>query len=91
MTPDQIRKLRESYKLSQTQLSELLNVHWTTVSAWERGISVPGQRHSELMQHFRKVAKDKEDREFAKGVLLTVGALAALAFLIRALAPPHKK
>jgi transcriptional regulator with XRE-family HTH domain len=90
MNGEEIRKVRDSFGLNQTQFGQLLNVHWTTISAWERGVSAPGSYHIGLMEHFRKVARDKSDREFAKGVLVTAGAIAALAFLIRALVPKNR-
>lgn len=42
MSKDDLRAWRERLLFTQTQLAELLDVHYTTVQRWERGdISVP--------------------------------------------------
>jgi transcriptional regulator with XRE-family HTH domain len=37
MTPDQIRGLREFYRLTQTEFSKITGLGEATVSRWERG------------------------------------------------------
>ena len=37
----EIRRLRLAAGKSQVELASAIDVHWTTISRWERGISVP--------------------------------------------------
>jgi transcriptional regulator with XRE-family HTH domain len=36
-----VGRLRDRLHLTQTELADLLGVHWTTVSRWERGVLLP--------------------------------------------------
>lgn len=39
--PEKLRELRKSNSLSQADIGELLNIHFMSVSRWERGESMP--------------------------------------------------
>lgn len=72
-----IQKLRKKLKLNQSDLAQILNVHHTTVSKWERGILSPSFYHRDLL--FRFESYDKKD---IKQVLVLKGAVDALITLL---------
>lgn len=41
MTPDEVTGWRHEYVLTRQQLADLLGIHPTTVSRWERGSTPP--------------------------------------------------
>lgn len=38
---EKLRELRKSNGLSQSDIGELLNIHFISISRWERGESIP--------------------------------------------------
>jgi DNA-binding XRE family transcriptional regulator len=87
MKPAEIRTLRESFGMNQTEFGQLMNVHWTTVSGWERDVTPPSAYHEQMLQQFKKAAKLKENTDIIKGALIGAGALVALAILLEHLIP----
>jgi molybdopterin-binding protein len=51
-----IKKLRGSLGLSQSDLAALLGTHAMTVSKWERGVLAPGEHHRRLLGAFAHAA-----------------------------------
>ena len=43
-----IRSLRLKHKMTQSKLATKLGIHYTTIASWEKGRTVPPERH--LMQ-----------------------------------------
>jgi DNA-binding transcriptional regulator YiaG len=39
MKPTEFRRHRQTLNLTQTELGALVEVHWTTVNRWERGVN----------------------------------------------------
>jgi len=65
-----IRKLRQSQKISQDKLSKILNVHQTAVSQWESGRTLPDMETAYKMAEYFNVSVnvifDKEELYFSK-------------------------
>jgi DNA-binding XRE family transcriptional regulator len=91
MTPEEIKLLRESFRMTQAEFGQLMNVHWTTVSGWERGVHPVSPYHQQMLWQFQRAAKDKQTRDTLKGVLIGFGALAALAVLLDDLKPRRRR
>lgn len=83
MTGPEIRAVRESLQLSQTQLASLLGVHAVTVSRWETGIQHPTPYQAGLIQQFGRAAQRKEVATQIAAVLVGAGAIAGLFFLLK--------
>ncbi len=45
ITPDDIRTVLASYGITQAQLADILQVHWTTVAYWLSGRRHPDSAH----------------------------------------------
>ena len=58
MVADRIKKLREQYGLSQTQLAKKLHITRSSVNAWELGISVPSTQYIVELSMLFKVTTD---------------------------------
>lgn len=84
--PVDIPRLRRDMGLSQIEFGQLLDVHFMTVSKWERGLLMPTPYQMELMREFRKAAntKNAQVKEQIKGLLVGAGVIAALFFLLKA-------
>lgn len=83
--PQQLVDLRKKLGLSQAQLAQLLGVHALTVSKWERGLLQPSPYQASLLESFAKARKTNRDIGSEAGeLLLTVGAVVALAALLSA-------
>jgi putative transcriptional regulator len=84
MTKLEIAKLRKDLGLSQVQFGQLLDVHFMTVSKWERGDATPSAYQIAFMEHFRKTADTEKARaqEQLQKLLVGAGVMAALLFLL---------
>jgi len=58
--PAAIQAIRKSIPLSQNQLSRMLNVTPTTISRWERGISIPSPLHLIKLQAHARCQDEKQ-------------------------------
>jgi DNA-binding XRE family transcriptional regulator len=79
-----IRDTRTTLGLTQSQLADLLGVHWITVSKWERGQLEPGPYHAGMILKFRDAARTKDIGRKVATALVTAGAIAAVFLLLRA-------
>lgn len=41
MSGARLREIRTKVRMKQAQLGQVLGVHWTTISDWERGGDIP--------------------------------------------------
>ena len=84
MTPTEIKSLRTVLGLSQTDFARLFDVHFMTVSKWERGAVVPSPYQVALMEQFRRTAQAQqaEVQEKVNSLLVGAGVIAALFFLL---------
>jgi DNA-binding transcriptional regulator YiaG len=58
MDRHELKKWREDRALSQSDLADLLAVHWKTVSAWENGRqNLPGFLHLALAEIARQLTQ----------------------------------
>ncbi|MFF4741291.1 helix-turn-helix transcriptional regulator [Streptomyces sp. NPDC001262] len=66
-TPEERKRVRKAYGLTQGGMAESLGVHRITVSAWERGTYDPtGEtraRYLELFAHMKKEIGEDSDEE----------------------------
>ncbi len=82
MTRQQIAQLRKDLGLSQVQFAQLFDVHFMTVSKWERGESTPSAYQFAFMEQFRKKADDEKAKAQEERLLVGAGVIAALLFLL---------
>lgn len=56
MTPDELKKLRSDWNLSQIELAEELGVKQPRISEWEKGRKIPPYivKHLECLQETKK-------------------------------------
>ncbi len=78
----QIRDLRVSLGLAQTEFGQLFGVHSMTVSRWERGELTPNAFQRALMTEFGKAAKRKNVADEVRTLLVSSGVIAAIFFLL---------
>lgn len=84
MTSAEIISLRKSLGLNQVDFARLFDAHVMTISKWERGVSTPSPYQVSLMQHFKRTAdskSEKEKKELAE-ILVGAGIIAALIWLL---------
>ena len=66
-TPEERKRVRKAYGLTQDGMAEALGVHRITVSAWERGAYDPtGDTRTQYLQlfaHMKKEIGEDEDAE----------------------------
>jgi transcriptional regulator with XRE-family HTH domain len=80
-----IRRTRKDLGLTQPQFGQLLDVHWVTVSKWERGEARPTPYQSALIEKFSTAAQREEDvGPKVANILIGAGIAAALFLLLRA-------
>lgn len=96
VTPEWIRDLRNRLRLRQTDLAQLLGVHWTTVIRWEKGELEPDPYRCDLMRSFERAAERQPEKARQARQTLDNGAaggtIAALGLLlVIALAMDAKK
>ena len=86
MNPIDISALRKALGLSQVEFARLFDVHFMTVSKWERGVIAPTPYQVGLMNQFRLSANAKQEKmkEELQGILIGAGVIAALVFLLGA-------
>ena len=58
MVADKIKELRESKKISQSELAKNLGITRSSVNAWEMGISVPSTQYIVELAHIFGVSTD---------------------------------
>lgn len=58
MTPEVVRHIRVTLKLTQATLARLLDQHPMTISKWERGVSRPSPHCASLLYGFAQTAVD---------------------------------
>jgi transcriptional regulator with XRE-family HTH domain len=70
--------------LSQVEFGRLFDVHFMTVSKWERDVLSPSPYQIALMQQFDRALKEKRAKvqEELKHLLVGAGVIAALVFLL---------
>lgn len=85
MTPAEIAYVRKALGLTQADFGRLFDVHFMTVSKWERGILSPSPYQAALMEQFQRAAQARqaEVQEQLKSLLVGAGVIAALVFLLR--------
>ncbi|MGA7178348.1 MAG: hypothetical protein WBX11_02005 [Thiobacillaceae bacterium] len=86
MNQTQIANLRKTMALSQADFGRLFDVHFMTVSKWERGVLVPTPYQIALMQEFARAVEMRraEVQQELKQLLVGAGVIAALFFLLNA-------
>lgn len=84
MIPAEIKSLRSTLGLPQADFARLFDVHFMTVSKWERGVVVPSPYQVALMEQFRRTAQAQqaEVQEKVNKLLVGAGVVAALVFLL---------
>ena len=83
MNGTEIRHVRDSLRLTQSQFAALLGVHAVTISRWEIGSQSPTSYQEGLIQQFGIASKRRSTAEEIATVLVTAGAIAGLFFLLR--------
>jgi len=85
MTHLEIFGLRKALGLSQIEFALLFDVHFMTVSKWERGILHPTPYQVALMHEFLRAleAKQVEVQKQVKHLLVGAGVIAAIFFLLQ--------
>ena len=58
MIADRIKKLRQQFGLTQSDLAKKLNITRSSVNAWEMGISIPSTQYIVELAEFFKVSTD---------------------------------
>ena len=92
MTADDVRSVRLSMGLTQTQFGRLLGVHGLTVSKWERGVLGPPHYQQALISSFRTAAERRPDiGETIAALLVGAGLGVALFETLRAAFEPEKR
>ena len=66
MSAHQIKTIRESLGMTQTQFADALGVQQTAVSHWEQGARRPSGSAEILIEMLRKQAPKKKSKIFAK-------------------------
>jgi predicted transcriptional regulator len=56
--PQLFKNIRETYHLTQRELAEILDVHWTYLSKIENGHMVPGKPTLERLEAYLKQVAD---------------------------------
>jgi len=56
---NKLRELRDSKKMTQKELGDLVKVNQRTVSKWERGSATPGPAQMQFLQDFFDVDKEE--------------------------------
>lgn len=80
MTPDAIRKVRDSMGLTQLELGLLFNVHSLTISKWERGILEPNTRDEAILEIMDGVTAERA--LLVKREIASRGALSAMYMVL---------
>lgn len=82
----QIQQLRQALGLSQVDFARLFDVHFMTVSKWERGLITPSPYQFALMNQFAQTAAAKREQaaKEVKNLLVGAGVVAALVWLLTA-------
>lgn len=85
MTAAEIADLRKILGLSQVEFGRLFDIHFMTVSKWERGILKPSPYQVALMRQFHRTAEAQQLKvqQELKNLLVGAGVVAALFFLLR--------
>lgn len=85
MTPSEIANLRRALGLSQVEFARLFDVHFMTVSKWERGLVSPTPYQVALMHEFRRATETQQVKvnEQLKNLLVSAGVIAAVYFLLK--------
>lgn len=84
MTGHEVSEIRKALGLSQVEFGRLFDVHFMTVSKWERGILTPTPYQIALMGEFHKaseVERVKVQQE-VKNLLIGAGVVAAIFWLL---------
>lgn len=58
MIADRIKELRESRKITQSELAQTLGITRSSVNAWELGISVPSTQYIVELSNYFSVSTD---------------------------------
>lgn len=66
MSAHEIKSIRESLGMTQTEFAENLGVQQTAVSHWELGLRRPSGAAEILIEMLRKQARTKKSKIFAK-------------------------
>jgi DNA-binding transcriptional regulator YiaG len=68
MTPQQIRKLRQTLQLTQQQLADRIGARQHTVARWETGVNEPKGAYAMLLRQLSDKVKRRGIRKKADGV-----------------------
>lgn len=84
MTGQEISEIRKALGLSQVEFGRLFDVHFMTVSKWERGILSPTPYQIALMSEFHKAAEVEQAKvqQEVKNLLIGAGVVAAIFWLL---------
>lgn len=84
MTSFEIVDLRKALGLPQADFGRLFDVHFMTVSKWERGILTPTPYQVAMMHEFRKAAEGEKAKvqQEVKNLLIGAGVIAAILWLL---------
>ena len=58
MVADKIEHLWKSMGMTQTSFAKQLGIAWSSVNAWEMGVSAPSMQHIVKLTHIFKVSID---------------------------------
>jgi DNA-binding transcriptional regulator YiaG len=78
----EVKSIRQSLRLNQSQFAQLMGVHAITVSKWESGITSPTDYQQAFLSQYRVAAKEKQAQTDLKGILIMAGVIAAVMFLL---------
>ncbi|MEC4682534.1 MAG: helix-turn-helix domain-containing protein [Nitrospirota bacterium] len=82
MTGEEIRDIRKSLGLTQSELGQLVGAHGMTVSKWELNILVPTAYQLALLNAFKAAAEKEKLDKVVKTALIGGGIIAALLLLL---------
>lgn len=60
MTPEEIRALRKSWGINQTELARIMGQRQETISRWERGLNAPEPASLRLLIAYRDGYRPKD-------------------------------
>jgi ribosome-binding protein aMBF1 (putative translation factor) len=82
--PRDIRRLRGQLGATQAAFAQLIHAHWTTISRWENGRTVPDEWQRHLLETiWAHVRKDPRRADAASRLVQEGNAPAALAILLQ--------